>query len=101
MKATLDLARDAMDFRPALSVAILVTRRDPRTIQSREVAETLRSTNFDVLKTELCNRVDYQEFPASGLGLTRYNASGKAAHEVITLVDELETRYGKEETTNA
>jgi len=94
MKATLDLAADAVEFRPTLQVAILITKRDVRTIQSGDVAASLRATNFPVFETELRNRVEYQEFPASGLGVTRYNPAGKAAAEIKSLVKELEKNYG-------
>lgn len=99
MKETLDMARDAMEFRPALRTAVLITRLDPRTLQGQAVSQTLRDTGFDVFETQLGNRVAYQEFPGSGLGVTRYAPNDKAASEIIQLVDELEARYGKKEQT--
>lgn len=98
MAETLELAQNAMDFRPLLNAAILITRRDPRTIQGQLVTQALKETGFDIFSTQLANRVAYQEFPATGLGVTRYAPKDKASDEIKSLLDEIETRYGQKET---
>jgi chromosome partitioning protein len=94
MAETIDLAKTAQHVRPALEAAILVTRKDARTVLADEVREELERVDLPVLDTELGARVAYQEMPAAGQGVTRYEANGKAADEVRALVDELEAMEG-------
>ena len=87
---TIEVARKAKGVRSDLEVVILVTRKDARTVIGDQAAEALQATELPVLDTTLGFRVDYQEAPSDGVGVTRYNPSGAAADEVKSLVDELE-----------
>lgn len=91
MAETIDLAKTAQHIRPSLNAAILVTRKDARTVLADQVREELDRAELPVLDTELGARVAYQEMPSAGQGVTRYKPNGKAADEVRALVDELET----------
>lgn len=93
---TIDLVRQARVIRPALEVALFVTRRDARTAIGEQITQSLQSTGLPVLDASLGFRVAYQECPSSGLGVTRYAPKDAAAKEVIALVDEIEARYGQE-----
>lgn len=96
MAETIDLVKTAQHVRPALEAAILVTRKDARTVLADEVRGELERAELPVLDTELGARVAYQEMPSAGAGVTRYKPSGKAADEVRSLVDELESMHAKE-----
>ena len=98
MAETIDLARKAKGIRPELEVGILVTRKDARTVIGDQAVEALKSTELPVFDTMLGFRVDYQEAPNDGVGVTRYNASGAAAEEIKNLVDELENWIATEGT---
>ena len=100
MAETIDLAKTAQHIRPSLDTAILVTRKDARTVLADQVREELDRADLPVLDTELGSRVAYQEMPAAGQGVTRYKPNGKAADEVRALVDELESLNATEGETN-
>lgn len=94
MAETIDIARKASNIRPELHTGILVTRKDARTVLGDKSAQALRATELPVFDTTLGFRVDFQEAPNDGIGVTRYNSSGTAADEVKALVDELEAIHG-------
>ena len=91
MAETIELARKARSVQPDLDVAILVTRKDARTVIADKAEEALRSTDLPVLDTMLGFRVAYQEAPNEGVGVTRYKPSGTAADEIQQLTDEIES----------
>jgi len=98
MGETIEMARKARGIRPELDVGILVTRKDARTVIGDKAVEALEATELPVFETMLGFRVDYQEAPAEGVGVTRYNPSGAAADEIRQLVDELESLNATEGT---
>lgn len=90
MAQTIELARAARTIRPQLAAGILITRADARTSIADQARAALNATGLPVLGASLGFRVAYQEAPATGQGVTRYNPTGAAADEVRALVDELE-----------
>jgi chromosome partitioning protein len=100
MAETIDLANTAQQIRPSLKTAILITRKDARTVLADQVRQELDRADLPVLEAELGSRVAYQEMPAAGKGVTRYKPKSKAAEEVRALVDELESLYATEGQTD-
>lgn len=94
---TIDLAKKATTVRPALTAAIMLTRRDARTNISERAQEVLEEAELPVFDTSLGSRVAYQECPSEGVGVTRYRPSGTAADEVRALVDEIEATANVEQ----
>lgn len=92
------LINQAVSIRPELKARALITRKIRRTTLGASAREALKAAGLDVMKTELCYRVAYQEAPAAGLGVAQYAPRDRAADEVKTLVDELleELSNGKE-----
>jgi chromosome partitioning protein len=90
MAETLELASTARAIRPSLQVALLITRRDARTVIGDEVRKELEKIEYPILNAELGDRVAYREMPSAGVGVTRYKPNGKAADEVRDLVNEIE-----------
>ena len=88
----MDLVTQARALRAHLDVAVLVTRRDPRTHLGKAVRGALEQVGLPVLASELGYRMTYQEAPAAGLGPTTYAPKSPAAAEVRALVTELEGR---------
>lgn len=87
---SVSLVNEARSLRPELLVAILITRRIPRTAIGHGARQTLGDVGYPVLKSELGLRVAYAEAPAAGLGVTSYAPRSEAASEVRALCDELE-----------
>lgn len=90
MAETVDLLRKARAIRPALEVAIMLTRVDARTLLADQAERLVASLGLPVLDAALGFRVAYQEAPHAGVGPTRYAAGSAADREVRALVDELE-----------
>jgi chromosome partitioning protein len=93
---TVELVKEAQQARPDLDARLLVTQHDARTVIGDQTREALEAVDLSVLDTTLGDRVAYQEMPGSGVGVTRYDPSGKAADEVQSLVDEIEATEGTE-----
>ena len=90
MAQTIELARAAMAIRPELGAGVLITRLDTRTAIGDQARAALGATSLPVFTATLGFRVAYQEAPATGQGVTRYQPASAAADEVRALVDELE-----------
>lgn len=88
------LINQATTIRPDLKAKALITRKVRRTTLGSAARGALQAAGLDVLKTELCYRVAYQEAPASGLGIAQYAPRDRAAEEVRMLVDELLEELG-------
>jgi len=89
LNASVHLVKTAQKFNKALRPLILITRKKPRTMLGGVVREVLGSAGFPVLRTELTDRVAYQEFLNTGFGLTRYAPQDRAAEELGALCDEV------------
>lgn len=87
---TLELVDEAQQYRPELSARIALNRLNSRTILGDKAKNALRQTPVPLLDATLGERVAFQETPATGRGVTRYEPNGKAADEAKALVDEIE-----------
>lgn len=89
LAASIDLVTTAQKFNRALRPHILITRKKPRTTLASAVRDVVGAAGVAVLVAELTDRVAYQEFLNTGLGLTAYAPRDAAATEVRALCDEL------------
>lgn len=86
---SLDIVRQAQMIRPELRAAILITRKVANTRLGQTARDVLAESGLPIFATELGYRVTFQEAPAAGLGVTRYQPDSPAAREVGALLDEL------------
>jgi len=89
-----DLVRDAIDAKPQLRAALVITRKDRRTALGAQARQALEALRLPVLDAELSRRVTYPESIAAGRGPTTYDAASVAAREVRRLANELEQLLG-------
>jgi len=87
---TLRTLRRASGVRPELFVATVVNRADARRKFAKEIVEQLELAGVEPLGQVIHDRVDFPAALSMGEGLHEYNADGKAAAEIGTLVSELE-----------
>jgi len=90
MAETIALTRQAMAIRPKLTVGILLTRTDARTVIAEQARDILEESEIPVWRSTFGQRVAFQEAPNAGVGVTRYAPGSAAAREVQALVDEIE-----------
>ncbi len=88
--ASLDLVHEARILRPQLRAFILITRKTSRTTIGAGARAALADCGLPVLATELGYRVQFQEAPAAGQGVTTYEPRSTAASEVTALALELD-----------
>lgn len=75
--------------------AFLLLNRTQNTVISRQIRGALGEVEgAALLDAELGHRVDFQESPGAGQGVTEYNPSGAAARDVRRLIAELQRREG-------
>lgn len=86
---TIELVRQARTLRPEMRVALVITRKLPRTALGRNARESLVASGFEILSAETTYRVAWQEALAAGLGPAQYAPRDKAGIEVRALVDEI------------
>jgi chromosome partitioning protein len=87
---TVELIREARQFKPNLKSAFVVNRKIPRTAIGRDAAAAL--AQFDdvpVLAAMLMQRVVYAESAARGLAVIEVAPAGDAARELRDLVREV------------
>ena len=89
LAASVALVKTAQGFNRALRPHILITRKKPRTTLASAVRDVVGAAGVPVLRAELTDRVAYQEFLNTGLGLTVYAPRDAATTEVRALCDEL------------
>ncbi len=86
----IDLINEARVLRDELKAAILLTRKQGRTALGKGARTVLESSGIPVLRTELGQRIAYQEALAAGMGVTTFSPRDAASKEVSSLLDELE-----------
>ena len=86
---SVDLVKSAQTFRSGLVARILLTRIQSRTALGREARDALNKIGIDLLDASLGFRVGYQEAPATGQGITKYQPGSEAAGEIRALVEEI------------
>jgi chromosome partitioning protein len=68
---------------------LLVYRRIPGTRVGREAREAIKNYCFDVLQTEITQRIAYVEAMNTGDSVVGHAPQSKAAEEIMALSDEL------------
>ena len=66
MTDLLEIVELAKEYNPALDVRVLLTRIDPRTKDTDEMLEYLKSQNLNVLTSRVCERVAYRRAIGEG-----------------------------------
>lgn len=90
LAGTLEVICEARTLRDELRACILLTRKQGRTALGKGARTVLESSGIPVLKTELGQRIAYQEAIAAGMGVTKYAPRDPAAKEIVSLFAELE-----------
>ena len=85
---TIDLVREAQNYKPGLKVCLLVNRKVRNTAIGRDVRKALAQLEVLVLNTDIVQRVAFAETAATGETVLPQRRS-KAAKEITKLVDEL------------
>lgn len=83
------LVKEAQVIRPQLAAAVVVNRKDPRTVLGRTVRASLEGLGLPTLEAEISLRIAMAEAPAAGQGVTAYAPQDAAAAEVRAFVSEI------------
>jgi chromosome partitioning protein len=83
---TVQLIREAQQFKPDLKAAFVINRKIVNTAIGRDVATALEHFDIPVLPTQLCQRVLYAESAGQGLGVAEVAPNSEAARELAALV---------------
>lgn len=84
---TVELIREARQYKPNLKGAFVINRKIVNTAIGRDVGDALaRFEDIPVLPTALTQRVLYAESAGQGLSVIEANPAGEAAREVAALV---------------
>lgn len=86
---TLDLLTRAKEVRPELVAVVLINRVKVGTAIGKGARDVMKESGLPVLRTELADRVAYQEALAAGQGVTTYAPTSTATVEVTNLFNEL------------
>lgn len=87
---TVQLIREAQQFKPQLKGAFVINRKIANTAIGRDVGEALGEyTDIPVLKTTLSQRVIYAESAAQGLSVLEVDPKSEASREIINLMGQL------------
>ena len=97
--ATLEKIKEIQVTRPGLQVKLLINRKIPGTRVGRDARQAVEVFQFDIFDTELCQRVAYIDSLTSGVSVTQYAATSKAADEIERLCDEIVDIASPEEST--
>lgn len=98
LASSLELVSEARTIRSELLAAIVINKRKPRTALGADARGMLSEGGLPVLRTELGDRIAYQEALAAGLGVTKYAAKDAAAKELRNLFDEVMGLVGERPT---
>jgi len=86
---TVQLIREAQQFRENLTAAFVINRRIVNTAIGRDVASILDQFGLPVLPGHLCQRVVYAESASQGLSVAELAPQSEAAREVTALVSSI------------
>jgi chromosome partitioning protein len=89
LATTGDVLTQARAVKPKLRAAVIITKQRPRTLVGRSAREVCEAAGFQVLRTELTDRVAYIEAMNAGRGVGAYAPRDPAAEEVRAMFDEL------------
>src|SRR5215211_5073083 len=83
---TVELIREAQQFKESLQAAFVINRKIVNTAIGRDVASALEHFDIPVLPTALCQRVLYAESAGQGLAVAEVAPNSEAARELAALV---------------
>jgi chromosome partitioning protein len=83
---TVQLIREAQQFKPDLKAAFVINRKIVNTAIGRDVATALEHFEIPVLPTQLCQGVLYAESAGQGLAVAEVAPNSEAARELAALV---------------
>ncbi len=83
---TLELVREAQQFKPTLRATLVVNRKVANTAIGRDIVTALTCYELPILPVHLYQRVLYAESAAQGLAVIEASPHGAAACEMIELV---------------
>lgn len=86
---TVELVKDAQTVNTRLKVKILISKKIPNTRIGREVREALGGYGFDILNTEVSQRIAYVESMIAGESVITYSPNSEACREILALTDEV------------
>lgn len=87
---TVQLIREAQQFRERLTAAFVINRKIVNTAIGRDVASALDHFELPVLPGHLCQRVVFAETASQGLSVPESAPQSEAAREVAALVDSID-----------
>lgn len=94
LEDTIEQVRNVQASRPSLASAVLVTRVDKRTTAGLTAHVRLQDFDEPMFTTELPFRTTYDSAFWCGLGVTAFDSTSDAAHEVRRLCNELGALLG-------
>jgi chromosome partitioning protein len=83
---TVEMFREAQQYRPHLAAAFVINRRIANTAIGRDVTSALEQFDLPVLSCDLGQRVAFAESAAQGLSVAEAAPRSVAAREIATLV---------------
>lgn len=96
---TVDLIKEAMIYKPTLFPLFAINLRIINTAMGHDVFSILESFQIPVLLNSVCRRIIFAESAASGQTVFDMEPEGKAAQEVLAMVNEIFMLYEKPEIT--
>ena len=90
-KKIVELVEQGKQINPAIKPFFILSRLQPNTILAKELKEHLQKIykTIGLLKSEICNRVAYQQSMIYGQSVIEYEEKGMATQEIKTLTDEV------------
>lgn len=86
---TVELLKEASVYKEKLKGVFTINRKIANTAIGRDVVDALRELELAVLDSHISQRVIFAEAAASGKTVFDIEPDGKAANEIIALVDEI------------
>ena len=88
-KEIVDLITEVKVFKENLKAAFVINRKIVNTAIGKEVVETLTEYELPVLKSHICQRVNFAETAAEGKTVLETNAENPASQEIESLTSEI------------
>ena len=84
---TVQLIREAQQFKPNLKAAFAINRKIANTAIGRDVVDAFTEAAFPVLDSQICQRVVYAESAVQGLSVMEAAPTSEAAREIKALAE--------------
>lgn len=92
---TVTLLEEAAVYKETLKSAFVINRKITNTAIGRDVTDALTAFNIPTLAAQISQRVVFAEAAASGQTALEFEPHGKAAKEIVDLVNEITEKYAK------